>query len=175
MDNAIKFFKMLAKRLDYIAAIVLFLNCALVVLNVITRSALFEMPIFGVYEIVCYLSLISISFALANCAVEGGHTNLTFILEKLSEKKAKIITIIVNIVILINFILIAWNLILYAISRVQVGDVSPVMRLPIVYLMALICIGFILLTITPLINIIEDLRFIKNQPEKLLSSKEGGQ
>ncbi len=153
--------KKIAKKLDVIAAVVLFLNCLLVVLNVITRSRLFQMPIFGVYEIVCYLSLISISFALAHCAVEGGHTNLTFFLEKLSKTKAKVVTICVNIVLLINFGLITWNIVLYAISRITVGEVSPVLRVPIVYIIAFICIGFILLTITPLLKIIGDISDLK--------------
>lgn len=162
MDTAIKIFKQVSKKIDIIAAVILFANCILVSVNVITRSALFEFPIFGVYEIVCYLSLISVSLALARCAIEGGHTNLTFLLEKLSEKKSKTVTIIVNIIILINFISITWNLILYTITRFQVGEVSPVMRLPIHYIMLFIVVGFGLLTLTPLIKVIEDIRDLKN-------------
>lgn len=173
MIKAISFYKKLSTKLDLIAAVVLFANCLMVVANVITRSAIIEMPIFGVYEIVCYLSLISISFALAKCAIEGGHTNLTFLLEKMSERKAKIITIIVNIIILINFVLITWNVILYTIGRVAVGDVSPVMRLPIVYVMAIVSIGFVLLTLSPLVNIIEETINLKKQSEKNITLEEG--
>ncbi len=165
MYTAIRFLKTFARKLDYLAAAILFLNCLLVVANVITRSPVLEMPIFGVYEIVCYLSLLSISFALSRCAFEGGHTNLTFLLEKLSEKKAKIIGIIMNIVVLINFILIAWNMVLYTIDRVAVGDVSPVIRIPIVYVMAFLCLGFILLTITPLVKIVEGIIDLKLEGE----------
>ncbi len=161
MDKDSIFIIKVFKIFKLLAALILFANCVLVVANIITRSALFKSPIFGVYEMVCYLSLISISFALAGCAIEGGHTRLTFLVEKLSEQKHRVIEIIINIVILINFILITWNLIRYMISRYFVGDVSPVMRIPIQYIVAFIVVGFILLTLTPLVKIIEDIRRIK--------------
>ncbi len=162
MDKATTSVIKACKGINMIAAVVLFANCALVVANIITRSALFKFPIFGVYEMVCYLSLVSVSFALANCAIEGGHTNLTFLVDKLSERKRKIVEIAVNLIIVVNFIFITYNLFGYMKSRYLVGDVSAVMRIPLQYVVAFIVVGFVLLTLTPIIKIIEDVKILKN-------------
>lgn len=152
-----EYFKKISKTFDLIAAIILLLTCLLVVLNIITRS-LFDAPIFGIYEIVCYTSLIMVSLALANCAIQGGHINLTLLLEKLSPKNQRFLEIILSVVILINFVLISWNLVLYMIARYVVGDVSAVLRIPLQYIVVFIVFGFVLLTLTPLVKIIEEIR-----------------
>lgn len=161
MENkAIKFFKKIFKKIDTLAAIVLFVVCVMVVINIILRR-LFGSPIHGVYEFVCYFTVLLVSLALANCAMQDGHTNVTYVLEKFSSKVQKYIKIIVGIPIIITFIFIIWNLAAYAYDMYLLGYVSSVMRFPLQYILGLIVVGFVTLTIAILIRLIED---IKNKP-----------
>lgn len=159
---------------DYIAAVVLFGNCLLVVLNVITRSPLFESPIFGVYELVCYLSLVSVSLALANCSLEGGHTNLTFLMEKLPVKVRAGIEIAADCVVLVNFVLITWNIGVFMVSRFTNGEVSPVMRIPLNIIIAMVLIGFIPLTLAAVVGIADKTKTISTASASGCSSGKDG-
>ena len=102
MDKIIRSYEKVCQKFDLIGAIILLVICLIVVLNIILR-AVFNNPIYGAYEYVCYLSVVVISFALANCAIQGGHTNVTFLLEKFSLRTQRVITIITEAVIFVNF------------------------------------------------------------------------
>ncbi len=158
MENkTIKFLKNIFKRVDFLAAMILFAVCLLVVINIILRR-LFGSPIHGVYEFVCYFTVFLVSLALANCAMQGGHTNVTFVLEKFSAKLQKYIKVIVGIPIIISLILIIWNLAAYAYDMYLLGYVSSVMRFPLQYILGIIGAGFVTLTIATFIRLIEDVK-----------------
>jgi TRAP-type C4-dicarboxylate transport system permease small subunit len=145
------FLKTIVIKADNLAAGILFANSALVVLNILLRS-LFRLPIFGVYEIVCYASLIMVSLSLGNCSLSGAHTNLTLVVEKIPGKARIILEAIVELVVLINFLFITWNMGKYMQSRYRIGEVSAVLRLPIYILVGLIVLGFALLTLSVFIR-----------------------
>lgn len=157
MDKIIRSYEKVCQKFDLIGAILLLVICFIVVLNIILR-AVFKSPIYGSYEYVCYLSVVVISFALANCAVQGGHTNVTFLLEKFSLKTQRIITIITETVIFVNFLLIMWKLAEYAQKTYLAGDVSSNLRIPLHYVVAVIVAGVLLLTLFILLKIVEAIK-----------------
>ncbi|NLL21194.1 MAG: TRAP transporter small permease [Firmicutes bacterium] len=157
MDKIIRSYEKVCQKFDLIGAIILLVICLIVVLNIILR-AVFNNPIYGAYEYVCYLSVVVISFALANCAIQGGHTNVTFLLEKFSLKTQRIITIITETVIFVNFLLIMWKLAEYAQKTYLAGDVSSNLRIPLHYVVVVIVAGIFLLALFSLLKIIETIK-----------------
>ncbi|NLO98546.1 MAG: TRAP transporter small permease [Peptococcaceae bacterium] len=158
MNKVIEITKKVFSKFDVAAAVILFATCLLVVVNVITRTDLFKAPVFGAYEIVSFLTLIAISFAIAHCSIADGHVRLTFIIDKLSAKVRNIINIILLIVATVNYILITWNLGKYMLERAAFGEVASVLRIPIQYIVVFVVFGFFLLLIAQIIKIIELIR-----------------
>jgi TRAP-type C4-dicarboxylate transport system permease small subunit len=161
MEKLLKVVKNVLDKFDVAAAFILFATCLLVVINVITRTSLFKAPVFGVYEIVSFLTLIAVSFALANCLITDGHVKLTFLVDKLSTKKRTIIDLILTLIAAINFILITWNLGKYMLERLALGEVASVLRISIHYIVAFVVFGFILLILAQIVQIIELVKYRK--------------
>jgi TRAP-type C4-dicarboxylate transport system permease small subunit len=157
MEKIIRPYEKVCQKVDLIGAIILLVICIIVVLNILLR-AIFNSPIYGTYEYVCYLSVVVISFALANCAIQGGHTNVTFLLEKFSLKTQRIFSIITGTVIFVNFFLIMLKLIEYAQKTYLAGDVSSNLRIPLHYVVAVIAVGVLLLTLFILLKTIEAIK-----------------
>lgn len=153
MDKIYRSYEKVCQKFDLIGSIILLTVCIIVVLNIILR-ALFKSPIYGSYEYVCYLTVVVISLALANCAFQGGHTNVTFLLEKFSPKVQKFINVIAGSVIFVNFSLILWKLVEYAQKTYLAGDVSSNLRFPLCYIVAVIVLGLFLLTLFVLLKVI---------------------
>ena len=139
------------------AAVILLIVCLIVVLNIILRLLL-KSPIYGAYEYVCYLSVLVISFALTDCAIQGGHTNVTFLLEKFSPKTRRIVNAITGTVIFVNFLLILWKLAEYAQKEYLTETVSSNLRIPIFYIVGVIVIGLFLLTLFILLQLIKTIK-----------------
>ncbi|NLL51246.1 MAG: TRAP transporter small permease [Peptococcaceae bacterium] len=161
MEKALKITKEIFAKFEVAAAIILFGTCLLVVVNVITRTDLFKAPVFGAYEIVSFLTLIAVSFALANCSITDGHVRLSFLVDKLSPKKRTAIEIILTLIATVNFILITWNLGKYMLERLALGEVASVLRISIHYIVAFVVFGFFLLVIAQIIKIIDMVKYWK--------------
>ncbi len=157
MDKFIIIFKKISSKFDFLAAMIILGISILVVANILLRRLLGS-PIHGVYEYVCYLTVFAISLALANCALQDGHINITFLLEKFSAKIQKVILIVFGVFVLGTFSLIIWNLADYAREMYLLGYVSSVVRIPLEYIMAIIVAGFLILTISIFIKLVEDVK-----------------
>lgn len=162
MNKINRSFEKICQKFDLIAAMILLVVCLIVVLNIILR-ALFKSPIYGSYEYVCYLTVLVISLAIANCAFQGGHTNVTFVLEKFSPLVQRIINVITGTVVFVNLSFILCNLAKYAQKTYAIGEVSSNLRFPLWYIVAVIVLGLFLLTLFILLKIIEAIKNIMLQ------------
>ena len=151
-----RFFKELCRKCDFLAAMTLLGVCLITVFNIFLRT-LFKSPIFGAYEYVCYLTVIVISLSLANCAFQNAHTAIGLLLEKLSPKIRKIIEIVTGFFTIVFFVFIIQGIVKYGYNKYLLGELSFVLKIPIQYIVAIIIIGFILLTFVVLFKLIEQL------------------
>ena len=118
----------LAKALNKIAAFALFSMMCLTCADVVLR--LFRHPIRGTYEMVSFLGVITVSFALAHTSIHKGHVAVSLVVEHFSKQWQGFVELLVSVFSLALFALISWRSTLYAYSFQQSGEVSPTLQLP---------------------------------------------
>jgi TRAP-type C4-dicarboxylate transport system permease small subunit len=144
----------ISRGLDFLAGLILAATALLVVANILGR-ALINHSILGTYEMVGFLTAAVVGLAMARCAVENGHITVTFILERFSPVIQRIVEIIVGIPVFIFFLFASYNLFRYGRLMDVSGEVAPTTQLifyPFVYLVA---IGFVVLALTVLLQVIK--------------------
>ena len=119
---------LIARKLDFIAAIAVFFMMALTVADVVLR--MFRIPIPGTYEIVSFSGAVAASFAMAHTLSEGGHVAVSLVVQLLSRRVQGIIEAIISIFGFILFGLIAWQSVVYAIDCQRAGEVSLTLQIP---------------------------------------------
>jgi len=139
------FINALANRANWIAAASLVIMMTLTTFDVILR--LFRKPIPGTYEVVGMLGALVVSFSLAYTSIEKGHIAVEFIVQKLSERKQKIITAIVEFTSFIFFIIVSWQSYVYALSLRNSGEVSMTIQMPTYPFVLGIALGSTILTL----------------------------
>ena len=151
---------LLARRLDMIAAMAIFVMMALTCVDVFLRY-FFRRPITGTYEIVALLGAVAVSFAMAHTLAEKGHVAVSLIVQILPKRIQGIVESIISIFGIILFALIAWQSVLYGIDCQRSGEVSLTLELPfypIIYGVAL-CAGIVCLVLmVDLANAIANVR-----------------
>lgn len=108
------------------AAIVgmMLLTCADIVLR------LFRMPIPGTYELVSFLSAISVAFAMAHTSVEKGHIAVSVLVQLMPQRLQALVDSVTTSLGILLFALLAWHSYLYGASLRQSGEVSLTLQLP---------------------------------------------
>ena len=147
MESVSKKLKSVFSWFDLIGGYAVLIISLLIVLNVILRAAI-NVSIYGSYEYVCYTVALIVSLGLANCAINDGHVNVTFLVDKFPEKAAKINYLMTSIISLIFFILITWKMIEYAIRKYFLAEISIVVGIPIYIIVLIIAFGFLMLTLS---------------------------
>ena len=115
---------------------------ALIVADVIGIK-LFKWPIPGGIEIIGFLGVVVIAFAIAYTQVTRGHIQVEFLVMRLPRRVQGGISAFVFLLGLALFILLAWRSCDYALALQQTGEVSMTQGIPfypLVYAMALVCI-----------------------------------
>ena len=87
-------------------------------------------PIAGTYELVCFLSAVAVSFAMAHTSVENGHVAVSLVVQLLPKKAQAIIGSITSLFGFILFALLSWQSVLYANDLRSSGEVSLTLQLP---------------------------------------------
>ncbi len=150
------------KLSTYISDIFLFGILILAVVNVMMRR-LFNAPIFGVTELVCYGSLASAAFGLAQTEWLDGNVRMTLILEKTGVKFGCILNLLVNIVGTCGFTYVSCFLIKQAVDKFSTGHLSSELRFPMYIVTGILAIGFALLAVALLTKVILYAKRIKNK------------
>lgn len=119
---------LIAKVCNRIAAFALFSMMCLTCADVVLR--LFRHPIRGTYEMVSFLGVITVSFALAHTSIHKGHVAVSLLVEHFSKKWQGIIELLVSVFSLLLFVLISWRSAVYARNFQLSGEVSPTLQLP---------------------------------------------
>lgn len=146
----------------HISNVFLFAIMMLVVVNVVARRV-FNSPIFGVTELVCYGSLASAAFGLAQTEWMDGNVRMTLVLERTSVKFGCFLNLIVNIVGLFGFSYVSYYLVMQAMTKLSNGQLSSEIRFPMYIVTGILAFGFILLTLAILSKLILYIMRIKNK------------
>jgi TRAP-type C4-dicarboxylate transport system permease small subunit len=147
--------RLLSKFCDQIAQAGLFAMFLLIFINILLRKV--WKPIFGTYDYACFLSAIVVAFAMAHCAVQGGHTQVDLFVARFSQRVQGIIGSITGILSLGLFSLITWQCILLANDIRRAGEVSMTALLPFYPYIYAVAFGCALLSLVILVDFIKSL------------------
>jgi TRAP-type C4-dicarboxylate transport system permease small subunit len=120
-------------------------------------------PILGTYELVSFLTIVALSFAIPYCAVRKGHVAVSFVMDILPERVQKVFDVINGVLSVGIFGLLSWQSAVYATKLWHKGEVSGTLHLPLHPLVYGISLGCLLLTLVLLAELIE---LLAGRPEK---------
>lgn len=126
MSDTIKY---LSRIMHWIAGVAIASIVLLTVCDVVLRR--FRMPIAFTYEIVVLLGAIAISFSIPQTTLDKGHVFMDFIIEKVSKRWQKILYFITRCLGIGIFAILAWRMFILGSNFRRVGDVTPILQLPI--------------------------------------------
>lgn len=128
---------------------------ALTVLNIILR--LVAEPILGTYEFVGYFGALVVGLPLAYCAARDGHIYIDMLTNRFPKRTRIVLGTIIGIICVFLIGMIAWVLIADATKMLQLGELSPTLRIPYYPVTYLVGVGFILYALILVLNITKSL------------------
>lgn len=161
------FSQMLNKVSDFlklIGAVALTVMMMLTVVDVIGRF--FKSPIFGSVELVGFLATIVVAAALPYTYKMDGHVGVEILVRLLPDKPQIWIDIVTRTLTLVLFILITWQMFLYAEDIQQTGEVSMNLLFPIYYIVYLLSFALLIFTVTIVEMLFQDILKLRKLSEK---------
>ncbi|MEJ2157959.1 MAG: TRAP transporter small permease [Desulfobacteraceae bacterium] len=144
-----------SQKLDVIAGVALVAMMVLVSGNVVVR-AVWE-PIMGTYEVTAFLAAMTISFALAHCAMNKGHIALTLFVDRLPRRLRAFLDVIVSVLGALLFMIMAWQVTKYAVHMKGTGEVSLTMEIPFYPFIFGVAFGLLMLALVSLVDLLKSL------------------
>ncbi|MFH0729296.1 MAG: TRAP transporter small permease [Pseudomonadota bacterium] len=147
----------ISQWLSWLASLALAGMMFLVALNVVLR-AIYK-PMIGVYELVGFLSALTISFGLAHTTVKQGHVAVDLFVSWFPKSAQRSIEAFSNSLSVFLFAMISWQSAKYALELASTGQLSETLRIPyypLVYGLSIAC------GLTCLVLALEAVRSIKN-------------
>ncbi len=132
----------LTRAFDWVAGWIVLASMTLVAGNVIMR--LFGRPITGSYEWTGFLTALAISLGLAYCALHGGHTVITLLVDLFPKRLRKIDRIFARTLTAAFLAMAAWRMVVFGESLRTSGEVSPTTKIPIHPFTFLVAAGLLL-------------------------------
>jgi TRAP-type C4-dicarboxylate transport system permease small subunit len=145
----------ITKFFDKIAQIGVLLMLFLVVGNIIGRRI--WKPIFGVYDYVSYLGVIIVSFSIAYCALQKGHTQVELFMNRFSKRTQRMIDFITNLFSLGIFLLASWQCVKFGNDMRKAGELSMTSLTPFYPFIYTVSFGCALLCLVIIKDIIKSL------------------
>ena len=139
-----------------IAAIVLTAMMFLILTDVVLRYV-FNSPITGSYEIIQYMMAILISFAIVYCAYKRSHVSVDIVFDQLPPKPQSIVACLGSLIVLILFILIAWENVLYIKETYDQRLTSTILYIPTYPFVASVAVGFVAICLVMFIEFLHAL------------------
>jgi TRAP-type C4-dicarboxylate transport system permease small subunit len=154
----------LSDVLKLIGAVALTIMMMLTVVDVIGRF--FKSPIFGSVELVGFLATIVVAAALPYTYKMDGHVGVEILVRLLPDKPQIWIDIVTRTLTLVLFILITWQMFLYADDIQHTGEVSMNLQFPIYYIVYLLSFALLIFTVTIVEMIFQDIQKLRKLSEK---------
>lgn len=147
---------LVARVLLIIGAIILSAMMFLTMTDVVLRYA-FRSPVSGAYEIMQFMMAIVIPFGIVFCAHEKSHVSVEVVFDLLPLKIQRFLHCIVSLVVLVLFLLVAWQSILFVNETYETGYTSAVLYIPAFPFVGTIALGFVALSLVLLADFINAL------------------
>jgi len=126
-------------------ALMVFLACA----NIFLRRV--WMPIEGTFEMMGYFSAIVTAFALGYTQMKRGHVSVDVLVLRFREKTRRTLQSINNLVCMVFFLMVSWQIARYATTLWKTGEVTETLRIiyyPFTYGVAMGCATLSLVFLT---------------------------
>ena len=150
--------------LKLIGAVALTAMMMLTVVDVIGRF--FKSPIFGSVELVGFLATIVVAAALPYTYKMGGHVGVEILVRLLPDKTQIWVDLFTRMLTLVLFVLITWQMFLYAEDIQHTGEVSMNLQFPIYYIVYLLSFTLLIFTATIVEMIFQDILKLRKLSEK---------
>ena len=119
----------LAGWLNWVACASLMAMVALVLID-ICGNKFFKLPLTGGIELVSLLSVVAISFAIAQTQIAHGHIEVEMLVRKLPRMPQKVIATVVHCFSILLLIILAWQSYTYGLALQSSGEVAMTLRIP---------------------------------------------
>lgn len=129
MERFNKFVGLLSNWLNWIAGVALVLMLALIVVDIIAAK-LFNWPIPGGIEMVGFLGMVVVAFAIAQTQVLHGHIEVEFLVSRLPMKMQRAIAGFTYCCGMVLFVLLGWQSYEFGRTLQISGEVSMTQRIP---------------------------------------------
>lgn len=139
--------------LDWVAGLVVLASMFLVAGNVVLRP--FNLPIAGTYEWTGFLTALAIGLALAHCAIKGGHTIITLVVDRLPLRVIKIDRIAVRLFTGSFLVMAAWRVAVFAGKTWKSGEVAPTTKVPFYPIMYIVAAGILIYAVVEFATVVE--------------------
>ena len=160
-----------AAYLEYISCVLLTISIIITIANVVMRQ-LFRAPIYGAIEMIQYTVLLAICFGLPSCTLHGGHAKVTLLLEALSRGVRILVNVVVDLISIILFGVIAYNLFGSVETVMRTGRTTDVFKVPFQYVYYAIIFGLVMMIFILLFCMISELILLKSDQNKTVVNSE---
>jgi len=152
----------LVERLKVLGAVCLAWMMLVTCVDVVFRY--FGRPILGAVEVVGFLSTMAVAFALPYTHKEEGHIGVEFLFRILSPRTQAVLKLVVDLISIVLFALVTWQMFGYALTMQKSGQVSMNLKFPEYLIIYVVSICFLTLTILILRDVFVQLRQLKGKP-----------
>jgi TRAP-type C4-dicarboxylate transport system permease small subunit len=143
----------LSALLNIVGVSMTLLMVVLIVTDVLGRL-LFNLPLQGAYELVEYMMGLAIALAIGYTQVQGAHINIPTLVEMLPGMPRRLMERFINLVAFVMFGLITWQNFIKAGMEVRTGTTSSVLYIPTYPFRYACTLGFAILTLIFLMQIL---------------------
>jgi len=142
-----------SRLLNVFAGIALTFLMLLTTCDIILR--LFKRPIVGTYELVAFSGAVAIGFCVPLTSWKRSHVYVDFLIQRFSKKARDMINISTRILVIILFIAVGWNLVLYAMDLQRSGEVSSTLQVPFYPIAYGLAVSFFILCLVMFCDIVK--------------------
>lgn len=116
---------------------------------------IFKSPILGSYEIVEYMMALLIPFGVVYCAHKKGHVAVDILFDRFPKRFQGILNVITSLAVLVFFVLIAWQNILFIEESYAQKITSGVLYIPAYPFVTALAVGFVALCLVLLMDFLK--------------------
>ena len=126
--------------------------CALMCMALVTGADIvcragFNMPIFGSEEIVTFLAVLGVGFALPYTHAQGSNIGVEVLYRRFKRRTRNRIKLCTDLAGAALFGVVAWRMVLYGLTLERVGEVSMTLEFPSYWLVHTLAVGFAVLAL----------------------------
>ena len=129
-----------------VAMVLLFVNVAIIIANIVMRR-FFNAPIYGMTELVRYISLFVASFAIVENEWVDGNVSMTMVVDALHAKARCVTMFVANLATTVAFVVLDYLLIQQMVNKYRDMSMTVELRIRLWIPCAALVVGFVALTV----------------------------